>query len=97
MVFVGYINQTNDKGCFIKIGQDTVVRCGQNELSDEHIAKPANHFYKNKLVVGRIIQIKEDGKIDASLRESVIKHGFSMDESKLKVGLTVHGTVVGHY
>ncbi|EAR99985.1 S1 RNA-binding domain protein (macronuclear) [Tetrahymena thermophila SB210] len=97
MVFVGYINQTNDKGCFIKIGQDTVVRASLNELSDEHIAKPQTHFYQNKLVVGRIIQIKEDGKIEASLRESVIKYGYSMDDSKLQVGATVYGTVVGHY
>lgn len=44
MVFVGYVNQTNDKGCFIKIGQDTVVRASLNELSDEHIAKPQTHF-----------------------------------------------------
>jgi len=47
--------------------------------------------------VGRIISVREDGKIEASLRNSVIKHGFSMDDSKLKAGVTVHGTVVGHY
>lgn len=66
-------------------------------MSDEHIPKPQGHFSKNKLVVGRIISIREDGKIESSLRESVIKHGFSMDETKLKSGLTVYGTVVGHY
>ena len=74
-----------------------MVRAGVNELSDEHIAKPQNELPKNKLVVGRIISVREDGKIEASLRNSVIKHGFSMDDSKLKAGVTVHGTVVGHY
>lgn len=66
-------------------------------MSDDHISKPQTEFTKNKLVVGRIISIREDGKIEASFRHSVIKHGFSMDESKLKAGVTVHGTVVGHY
>ena len=40
MIFVGYVNNTSEKGCFVNIGQDAMARAGINELSDEHISKP---------------------------------------------------------
>ncbi|EGR29983.1 programmed cell death 11, putative [Ichthyophthirius multifiliis] len=97
MIFVGYINQTNDKGCFVNISYNTIIRVGLQELSDDYLEKPQISFYKNKLVVGRITDIKQDGKIEGSLRDSIVKFGFSLNENKIKQGMTVKGVVVGHY
>ena len=84
MLFLGYISQTNEKGCFIKIHNSTTIRAAVSELSDEHLANPSKELYANRLVLGRIISTKADGKIDASLRESVIKYGTSLNLDTLK-------------
>lgn len=46
------------------------------EFSDDVLKNPKEHFYHNRLVIGRIIKIQKDGKIDISLRESIIKYGY---------------------
>ena len=96
MIFIGYVNQTNDKGCFIKIGENTTVRAALNELSDSYISKPTAVFHHNKIVLGRITQIKDNCKIEVSLRESIIKYGYNLDLDKMKVGMTVEGVVSGY-
>lgn len=86
MIVIGYVNETNNNGCFVKIAQDLAVRAQLNELSDGYVAEPKSQFYKNKLVIARIIKIKEDGKIDISLRESVIKFGYSLSLDDFNLG-----------
>lgn len=48
------------------------------------------------MVIARVVKVKEDGKVDVSLRESVILYGYSLDITKLKTGLTVEGIVTEH-
>lgn len=54
MIIIGYIIQTNEKGCFIKISENTTVRAGLNELSDTFLLNPVKKFPINKLVIGKI-------------------------------------------
>jgi len=95
MVFLGYVHQTNSKGCFIKIAAETIVRAKLSELSDELLENSELEFYRNKLVIGRIIKIHEDGKLEASLRESIVKFGFPLELETLNEGLIVQGFVEG--
>jgi len=39
------------------------------------------------------VSIKEDGKIDASLKESVVLHGFDLNLESLAVGMILTGVV----
>jgi hypothetical protein len=41
----------------------------------------------------RVLSIKEDGKVDVSLRESVVKRGILAKE-EIKVDLVVKGTII---
>ena len=99
MIFLGYVHQTNDKGCFIKIDRNTTARAKLTELTDENINDTTSYelkFYKNRLVLGRIINILPDQKIEVSIRESVVKYGFPLEIDKLTVGLIVDGWVIGY-
>jgi predicted RNA-binding protein with RPS1 domain len=60
------------------------------------LQNPRQTFPANRLVIGRIIKKQEDGKIDASLKESVIKYGYSLTLDTLEFGLTVDGCVTGY-
>jgi len=67
MIFIGYVNACNNNGCFIKIGHNLTVKSNLNQLSDTYIKEPEKFFTKNKIVIGRFIDVKENGKIDATL------------------------------
>ena len=96
MIFLGYVHQTNDKGCFIKLSADTFARAKLSELSDENITNFELKFYRNRLVIGRILNILPDQKIEVSLRESVVKYGFPLELDKISKGITVEGVVCGY-
>lgn len=69
-IFLGYVHQTNNNGCFIKIAQNLVGRAKLNDLSDEVVADSSITFYPNRLVIGRIVDILPDSKLCLSLKES---------------------------
>ena len=97
MIFVGYVNETNDKGCFVKIGFNVNGRATHKELADSELQNPSAVFFKNRLVIGRVLSVREDGKFDVTLREQGVKYGYKLDESKLKVGLLIKGIVSSHF
>jgi len=45
MIFVGYVSQTNQNGCFMKISASVIVRATLNNLSDSAEGHNANLFY----------------------------------------------------
>lgn len=94
-VFVGYVTQTNDKGCFVKLTFNVSGRASHKELSDVNLLNPSSTFFENKLVIARILAIREDGKIDITLRENPVKYGYLVDDSVLKPGLIVRAVVSG--
>jgi len=53
MIFVGYVSQTNDKGCFIKLSFNVTARASHKELSDVHLLNPSATFFENRLVIGK--------------------------------------------
>ena len=86
-IVLGYVTSSTEKGVFIKIGKDTVVRAGLKELSDEKTTQPNLLFKQDELVICRITSIyKKDHqnenekqfKVNVSLRESVIKYNLSL-------------------
>lgn len=99
MLFLGYVHQTNSNGCFIKIAKDVVARAKLNELC-ENITEEKTRlevlFCKNRLVIGRILAILPDNKIEVSLRESVVKYGFPLNLDTLKPSMKIQGQVVGY-
>jgi rRNA biogenesis protein RRP5 len=103
-VAFGYIKTLSDKGCFISLSRNFDVRIERSEYSDHFLAHPEHLFTPNKLVLCRLINIKsktgDTGKfqIDASLRESVVKFGYPLNDEILEtgIGLTVHGIVTGY-
>lgn len=96
MIVMGYVNQTNEKGCFIKIGLNTIARARISEISDHIIDDPSFIYYPNRLIIARITNILPDNKIDISLKESVVKYGFSLNVENLKIGHTIEGIIVNY-
>jgi rRNA biogenesis protein RRP5 len=103
-VAFGYIKTLSDKGCFISLSRHFDVRVERSELSDHLITHPEQVFTANKLVLFRLINIKTKNgdtskyQMDASLRESVVKYGYPLNDEILEtgVGLTVNGSVTGY-
>lgn len=103
-VVFGYIKTLSDKGCFISLSRHFDVRVERSEYSDHFLAHPEQVFTPNKLVLCRLINIKSRNgesasfQIDASLRESVVKFGYPLNDEILEtgVGLTVNGIVTGY-
>lgn len=99
MVFLGYVHQTNSNGCFIHLAKDVTARAKLTELSDNILEEKSRLeviFHKNRLVIGRILSILPDNKIDVSLRESVVKYGFPLNSDTIKQAAKVLGQVVGY-
>ena len=46
--------------------------------------------------LARIIEIKDDRKIEVSLRESVVKEGYYIVKESIKQGLIVKGNVFAY-
>ncbi len=80
------------------------MRVDKSELSDIYIKDKEKEFKNNKLVLCRLISSKVKNNTpnvvlyDASLRESVIKYGYPLNDQILEhgVGLTVEGTIKGY-
>jgi rRNA biogenesis protein RRP5 len=103
-VVFGYIKSLGDKGCFITLSRHFDVRVERTEYSDHFLTHPEQIFTPNKLVLCRLINIRSkvgdasSVQIDASLRESVVKFGYPLNDEILEtgVGLTVYGIVTGY-
>lgn len=104
MVCFGYIKTCLEAGCFISLSHNYEVRVDKSELSDIYIKDKEKEFKNNKLVLCRLISSKVKNNTpnvvlyDASLRESVIKYGYPLNDQILEhgVGLTVEGTIKGY-
>lgn len=89
LVAIGYVTSSSEKGVFIKISNDVIVRAALRELTDEKTTKPYLLYKQDSLVLCRVISIykpkPEDEKsenskmnINVSLRESVVKFNLSL-------------------
>jgi ribosomal protein S1 len=67
-----------------------------SDLSHKHISHPEIEFYPGKLVLCRIVNIRNNGFLDISLKELIVKFGIELGLEELKVGKTVKGVVVRH-
>ncbi len=73
-------------------------------MSDIHIKDKEKEFKTNRLVLCRLISSKIKNNqpnvvlFDASLRESVVKFGYPLNDEILQhgIGLTVEGTIKGY-
>ena len=74
-------------------------------MSDHYIQNKEQVFTPNKVVLCRLINSKtivkgkeSSVRIDGSLRESVVKYGYPLNDEILEtgVGLTVKGIVTGY-
>ena len=100
-VVFGYIRGIGDKGCFVSLSRNFSIRVDKSELSDQHITNKEQVFVPNKLVLCRLINSKEKDnsvQFDGSLRESVVKYGYPLNDEILEtgVGLTVMGNITGY-
>ena len=89
---MGYVSSSSEKGVFIKIANDVIVRASMRELTDENaVSKPYLLYSVNSIVLCRVISIyknekdQSDIKINVSLRESVIKYALTMKKKDIKV------------
>ena len=86
-IAVGYITSSNEKGLFIKLANNVIVRASLRELTDEiSISKPYLLFNVNNICICRVISIYDknnDWKVNVSLRESVIKYGLILSAKNL--------------
>ena len=86
LVLIGFISASSEKGVFIKLSSEIVVRANTRELVDENILKPFLLFKPGQLAICRVVNIKKDQsgvKINVSLRESVVKHNVGLSLKKL--------------
>jgi ribosomal protein S1 len=84
-------------GCLVNIAQGSVARAATHELSDEFIESPELFFTPNKLIIARVKEVRADGKIDITMKESVVRSGYKYELEKLNTGVTVTGTVIAFY
>ena len=87
-IIIGYISSSSEKGVFIKVGNNLIVRAGLNELIDENIIKPFLLFKVNNIVLCRVIYIYKENdniKINVSLRKSLIMYGVNLRKSDIKI------------
>ena len=86
-IAIGYITSSSEKGIFIKLANNVIVRASLRELTDEiSISKPYLLFNINNICICRVISIYEknnERKINVSLRESVIKYGLIISAKNL--------------
>lgn len=97
-VAVGYITSSSEKGVFIKLASNVIVRAALRELTDEKTTKPFLLLKPDSLVLCRVISIyrpnSKDGNknqpdpnaamnINVSLRESVVKYNLTLRQKDL--------------
>jgi len=83
---MGYVLSCNYKGCFIQIGHQVCGRASLSDLSHQTISHPEVEFYTGRLVLGRIVNIKLNGKIDLSLKKFIVKYGVKYSYDSLRAG-----------
>jgi transcriptional accessory protein Tex/SPT6 len=85
-VAFGYVKNFSDKGCFISLSRHFDIRVERSELSDSFLSHPDQIFTPNRLVLCRLINAKAKNgqansyQVDASLRESVVKFGYPLND-----------------
>ena len=82
-----YIKNYSDKGCFVSLGREFDIRVDKSELSDRYIPNREQVFIKNKIVLCRLINSRSIVhpkqtilQMDGSLRESVVKFGYPLND-----------------
>ena len=95
-VAIGYITSSSEKGVFIKLAWNVIVRAALRELTDEKTTKPFLLFKPDSLIICRVISIyrpnnKENSdsntqmNVNVSLRESVVKYNLTLRQKDLVV------------
>lgn len=78
----GFVQQTNEKGCFVRMSRATEGRATLKELCDGFLPKPEASFPMGRLVVGKVKQTRSATKkhsvgpvkfqVDLDMRESIL-------------------------
>ncbi|VEU43270.1 unnamed protein product [Pseudo-nitzschia multistriata] len=83
-VVQGYVLQTTNKGCFVRISRTAEGRSTLRELCDGYIANPTASFPMGRLVVGKIKETRPVSKKGRHSKDSVkIQADLDMRESVL--------------
>ncbi|CAN6626078.1 rRNA biogenesis protein Rrp5p [Trichomonascus vanleenenianus] len=72
-VIRGYVLNVADSGLFVGLGRDITARVQIKNLSDAYLTDWKKYFSVNQLVEGKILNIRKDGKIDMTLKESAVR------------------------
>ncbi|KAG9416819.1 hypothetical protein AC1031_001209 [Aphanomyces cochlioides] len=93
-IVTGYVATVGSGGCFVRLQRSVTARVLLRDLSDDFVKEPAAKFPPGTLVAGRVTK-SEDGKIEMSLKASVVTEGGAgqVTLESLKVGQTVKGTI----
>eukprot|EP00958_Prasinococcus_capsulatus_P013529 scaffold1399_cov410-Prasinococcus_capsulatus_cf.AAC.8 len=95
----GYVKHCSQKGCFVALGRNIDAMVGVSKLADKYMNKPEVAFPRGCRVYGKVLEIKADGKISLSLRDSDV---FGKDKegsrfkglAQLAEGEVIRGTVL---
>jgi len=52
MICCGYVDHTNDSGCYVNLGYRIIGRASPGELADFTIKNPSLYYFTNRLVIG---------------------------------------------
>jgi len=95
-----YVDNTNGKGCFLRLSRQSEGRVMIKELMDGFVPTPASSFPPGRLVLGKIkgansVHKSKTGAnlFDVDLRESAIGQDTKVTYDKLKVGDKYMGTI----
>merc|ERR1711871_1211965 len=90
----GYIINTNNSGCFVRLSRKIVGRVMIKDLSDEFVDNPSSAYPTGKLVSCRVLSVSSDDKmVSLAMKESLVGEHLSKELSKLSVGQVVEGHV----
>ena len=96
----GFVVETTNKGCFVRVSRTVHVRVFLKELADSFLPAPAKVFPPGRLVVGKVKKVQPQSKkritfVDLDLRESTLlkDSGESLGFADIKLGDKLRGTV----
>eukprot|EP00055_Hartaetosiga_balthica_P017410 m.116504 g.116504 ORF g.116504 m.116504 type:complete len:2001 (-) comp9307_c0_seq1:69-6071(-) len=97
-IYRGYVNNVTNHGVFVALGRNVSARVQISHLSDMFIKDFESVFKRGQLVKGKVLHISDDGKIEFSLKKSVLDPSSGGNAEKvtfdsLEVGSVVTGNV----
>lgn len=97
-VIKGFIKNIANNGVYVSLGRSIHALVRVSDLSDSYLKDWKKFFKPNQMVIGKIVNCKEEGRVLMTLKESEVNGELKLMKSfdDLSVGDIFEGTVTDH-